>query len=244
MMPKRKYYDMAILLRVDVDNPYGYKTFREKTLNYLALKYDFPKIDTLGYLRYLKILLKDLEERGITATFFFKTTTIPKTNLRNQILKKHEVGFHAVRTRTFNEFSKDFNKVNIAFKGEVYGMSKHGSGIWVGKEKRHTREYNVSRCIKYAKKLGLKYFSGNDEDPRMEKTVVNGIIYYPSAFWINKKRRKPQFTIEWLIEESSRKDIVVLLHPYEWATQYQIYRDYEKIVNLGDKFKTFTEVSK
>ena len=229
---------MAIILRIDVDNPYGYHTFWRKVLNYLALNYNFPKIDALGYLSHLNSLLRDLEERDVPATFFFKTTTIPNIEMRSRILEMHEVGFHAVRTRSFQEFLKDFQKVNKAFKGLVSGLSKHGSGEWVG-ERGHTPEYDPERCIRYAKRLGLKYFSGNGEDPRVEATVVDGIVYYPSAFWISRRRRKPQFTIEWLLEESLRRDIVVLLHPHEWATRSQARRDYERIVSCGEKFKTF-----
>ena len=231
---------MAIILRIDVDNPYGYQTFLRKALNYLALNYDFPKIERIGYLQYLKQLLEDLEERDVPATFFFKATTIPKKETRLRILKMHEVGFHAVRTESFQEFLKDFQKVNNAFKGLIFGLSKHGSGEWVG-ERSHTSEYDPERCIQYAKRLGLKYFSGNGEDPRVEAMVVDGIVYYPSAFWVNRRRRKASFTIEWLVDESERRDVVVLLHPYEWAVFNSVKQDYERIISKGNKFRRFTK---
>ena len=231
---------MAIILRIDVDNPYGYENFQLKALNFLALNYGFPGVETLGYLKYLKLLLTDLEDRGIRATFFFKAKTIPRSReLRSTILERHEVGFHAVRTDNFKAFLEDFQRVNRTFEGKVTGLSKHGSGAWKG-ERGHTWRYDPERCIEYARRLGLRYFSGNGENPREEVKLVRGVLYYPSAFWVNRKRRAPEFTVEWLIEETQTRDIVVLFHPYEWGTNSQVRSDYEKIVSLGDKFKTFT----
>ena len=227
---------MAVLLRIDVDNAYAYL---KRVFNNLRLNYYFPAIEALGYLSYLKRLLSDLEDRGIAATLFFKPSTIPSKRLAQRILKLHAVGFHAVRTSNFEEFLADFKKVNKALSGAVNGLSKHGSGVWRG-ERGHTWRYDPERCIEYARRLGLKYFSGNGEDPREKPKIINGILYFPSAFWINRRKRASEFTVEWLVEEASSRDIVVLFHPREWATDPQVRRDYEKIVSLGDKFKTFT----
>ncbi len=234
-----------VILRVDVDNAYNfYKRFPKGggSLNTLRLSHGLFAISQFGYLEDLRLLVEDLDDRGLRATFFFKATTIPQRDMRERILRSHAVGFHAVRTARFEDFKKDFKKVNKSFHDSIMGMSKHGDGT--GKaERRHTWQYDPERCIGYAGKLGLRYFSGNGKNPEEKKTIVNGIVYFPSAFWINRMSRTNQFTIEWLINESQNRDVVVLFHPLGWRSYRQVRNDYEAIVDKCDAFKTFDEVT-
>ena len=94
---------MGVILRVDVDNAYGWQTLEMKTLNYLRLNWWFPAIKKLGYLKFSDELLNDLEARGIPAVFFFTKFTTPK-NLESY--EKYEVGAHLISARNYKEFLK------------------------------------------------------------------------------------------------------------------------------------------
>lgn len=100
---------MSVILRIDVDNPYGWQTLGKKILNYLRLNWWFPAVKKFGYLKFLGELLGDLEARKIPAAFFFTRFTTPK-NL--EPYKKHEVGAHLISARNCKGFLKELNQIS------------------------------------------------------------------------------------------------------------------------------------
>ena len=70
---------MPIILRIDVDNPYGWYSLRKKVLNYLSLNLRRLPIDydILGYLKMAKSLFRTLIKAQIPATWFFLVQTKP-----------------------------------------------------------------------------------------------------------------------------------------------------------------------
>ena len=71
----------------------------------------------------------DLNDRGIRASFFFQTYTLPKSDLADDLLKSgHSIGLHAVQTQNFSTFLKELDKISKMFNSKVYGFTKHGSG--------------------------------------------------------------------------------------------------------------------
>ena len=223
---------VAVILRIDVDNPYGWHTQKKKVLNYLRLNWWFPAIKKLGYLKFSDELLNDLEARGIPAAFFFTKFTTPK-NLESY--EKYEVGAHLISTRNYKEFLKELNQISKKLHRKIQGFTKHGSGK-LKLCRTHTPKYEPDKYVYWAQKANLKYFLGNRENPEEKPFFVNGVLVYPSAFWIQKKYRADKYTIDWLAEESKHRDIVVLLHPQSWATNRQVRKDYEKIMDKIDKF--------
>ncbi len=233
---------MGILLRIDVDNPYGYSDLLRKTFNFFALNYFFPPLPKL-HLSNFKKLLEDLEDRGIPVNFFFKPKTLPSKELSVQIIKRNEVGLHAVQVHTFEKFEEELKKVNARFGNKVRGFSKHGHWRnWVG-ERGSVPGYNPNKLLKYARKAKLKYFAGNYENPTYKPEIVQGVHYFPSAFWLNERFRNKKFTLNWLFQNSQVRDIVVLMHPWEWVTLKQVREAYEKILTKTETFKKFSEVS-
>lgn len=228
---------MAVLLRVDVDNPYGWSNLYLTLLNRFSNKWRwFPKIEAMGYLWHLRKFVDDINDRGIKATFFFRRITVPK-NL--DPFADHELAFHAVKTDTYEHFKRDLSKVSLMCRRKLNGFSKHGSGIdklasW------HTAKYEPEKYLKWAALEGLKYFSGNGENPCEQMKFVNGIRFYPSAFWVNQEHRAKRFTVNWLADECQNRDIVVIIHPFMWAVNRQVRGDWEKIVNNVDNFKLFS----
>ena len=96
----------------------------------------------------------------------------------------------------------------------------------------------------YAKQSNLKYFLGNKENPDEREMIKDGILYFPSAFWLNRNYREDKFTIDWLAEESINRDIVVLVHPMDVVAGTELMvREYERMLDRLD-FVTIDDVTK
>lgn len=233
---------MAVLLRIDVDNPFDNSNPFETACNLLRTNYFFPALRKFGYLKNFEYLINDLNSRGIKANIYFKISTLPNKSMCEEIKAQgHEVGLHAVRTSDFENFMTEVKKISEAFRAKNCGFSKHGSGK-LKLERKHTPQYEPEKYLEWAKRARMRYFLGNGEDPRIKKKIVKEVLYFPSAFWIEAKYRKKEVTVEWLINESQSRDIVVLTHPISWSHKEQVRRDYERIVSNVSKFKTLGEV--
>ena len=230
---------MPVILRVDVDRAYWKGIY-----NYPRMIYGlFPAIDPLGYLEPCKNLLEDLNSRGVKASFFFQIMTLPKREMAKKILRAgHSVGLHAVETQSFDRFSRELSKISERFEGKIRGFTKHGSGKFK-LSRRHDPTYDPQKFVKYAKEANLKYFLGNGENPEEIERVVEDILFFPSAFWLNRNYREDRFTVDWLIDESVNRNIVVLMHPVDVirGTKLMI-REYEKILDGVEIIKPIGEI--
>ena len=126
------------------------------------------------------------------------------------------------------------------------GFSKHGSGELrtsnYKDERFHTWQYSEEDCLKYAQRLGLKYFSGNRENPELKTRKEKDMMFYPAAFWVREGYREKKFGVAWLEKNSRKKDIVVLVHPVNWCRHPQVRKDFEKILSAKLDFALFENV--
>lgn len=221
---------MPVILRIDVDNAYS-----TISLNYLKLNWYFPNINKLGYLKYMTDLIQNLDDRGVRATFFFKTITIPD---QLSLLNKHELGLHTVYANDYEEFKREFTHVSKKIGTTLRGFSKHGSGTFK-LARRHNRQYTPEVYIEWANRAHLDYFSGNRTDPAEQPVKCNSIIYFPSAFWVNEEYRDKKYDINWLVEFSTNNQVVVLVHPLNWAVNPHVKKNFENILNKIDKFSFY-----
>ena len=229
---------MPVILRIDVDSAY-----ENRILNYARVYQElFPGLDSQGYLKSSKDMIKDLNDRGLKASLFFQPFTVPNKGFAQELMKKgHSVGLHAVHTKDFKDFSKDLTKISNRFDGMVYGFTKHGSGKFK-LSRRHDPNYAPNKFIQYAKQSNLTYFLGNKENPEEREKLVDGILFFPSAFWLNRNYREDKFTIDWLADESVNKNIVVLVHPEDVVSGTELMvREYEKILDRME-FITIDEI--
>ncbi|NQE46641.1 hypothetical protein C5S31_11530 [ANME-1 cluster archaeon GoMg2] len=219
---------MPAILRIDVDRAY-----ENRILHYARVNQElFPALDSRGYLESCKEVVSDLNSRGLKASIFFQPFTVPNKEFAEELMKKgHSVGLHAVHTKDFKDFSGDLTKISKRFEGNVYGFTKHGSGKFQ-LSRRHDPNYDPNKFIQYAKQSNLKYFLGNEENPDENEKNVDGILHFPSAFWLNRNYREDKFTIDWLAEESVSRTIVVLIHPEDvvGGTELMV-REYERILD-------------
>ena len=222
---------MAIILRIDVDNPYGHSSLFEKALNHMRMNYPFPRVSQLGYLHNLIELTEELDNNSAQATILFKRDTLPGKKLANKLKAKgHVLGMHAVDTSSYDAFAGEKEAIEKEC-GPVRCFSKHGhSGVKLSKA--HDPEYNVEKLLDFGRRAGMSCFFGNGTDPSEMPKRVGGLAYFPSAFWMKPGER--QNTNRWLLKESKKRDIVVLIHPIEWRESATLKAEIENIVRKGD----------
>jgi len=117
---------MPAILRIDVDRAY-----ENRILHYARVNQElFLGIDSLGYLKPCRDLIKNLNDRGIKASLFFQPFTVPNKDFAQELMKHgHSIGLHAVHTKDYKDFSRDLDKISKRFEGKVYGFTKHGFKI-------------------------------------------------------------------------------------------------------------------
>jgi len=220
---------VTVILRHDVDNPYvgelGFGTIARKfvwTLNWYK-QYGFlgeklPGITTLKYLHATKRLFDVERSLGIKGSWFFRTRTKPYPSLKDAMLKHGcEISFHADRATDEGRFLADL-EYTIG-KERPRGFTKHGSPRNEFEARReHLEIYDPTKCLQLAKRYGFTYFSGNGSNPEDEWSVVEGVVYFPSVYWIQTGYMDDtKYTLDWLIETQRNRDIVVLIHPREYT---------------------------
>jgi peptidoglycan/xylan/chitin deacetylase (PgdA/CDA1 family) len=227
---------MALIIRIDVDRPYGRKPLLRHILSRLSSDVYFPTIESLGYLRELGIILRMLNERKARAHVFFRRCTLPSPGILGLIGKGgHEIGLHLENSRSLDTFVAE-KKVLEAHTGRsITAVSKHGSGVFKY-GLHHYAPYEPEKYIDWAQQIGLKLFLGNLEDPSIRpSTDATGFLAYPSAFWLEPEWRNTKvFTIDWLQSEASLRDIVLLIHPENVLSSPALTTDFERLLSSVD----------
>jgi len=229
---------MAVIMRIDVDEAYTSNHIVTKYFDSLRFKHFFPGLRNLGYLKNLEKLLVDFANRDICANLFFLSETAPLRSMRS-LIKKHCVGVHVLFSEITNHslVRRQSKAIMCATDKKASSLTLHCGGLWDEPNKKWTWVYDETACARATMKYGFKYFLGNHTDPGLWKKTVGEIMVFPSAFWINPAYRDvKRFTAEWLINESKKRDIVVLIHPSEWNRNAEIRNVYEQIVS-NCKFK-------
>jgi hypothetical protein len=232
-----------IILRHDVDDAFSTNSLFSKGLNYLSLKFRkfFPRWKNLGYLQdTLKLFERELEI-GVQSSWFFRTSTTPFPELRKELLAKgHEIGFHADRIEDESFFRKDLEYV--AQGNRIFGFTKHGSrGLLTPMRVGLGEVYNLALYIRRARDLGLSYFAGNNVNPTDKRKIIDGVVVFPSVFWVSPGYMNDQkFTVGWLIKHQKDCDVVVLVHPLEASGAFpKVAEKVDKIYTRCQDFVSF-----
>jgi hypothetical protein len=229
---------MALILRVDVDRPYGRHPLFRHVLSRLASDLYFPRIESFGYLRELAITLEMLKDRHARAYVFFRRCTLPPGPILRLIEEgEHEIGLHLENSRSFETFAAEKRLMEAHIRRPVLAMSKHGSG----REKyglHHYAPYEPERYVEWARRSGMMLFLGNLEDPSLQPAVdPTGFRFYPSAFWLEPAWRNTNvFTIDWLLSEARSRDVVLLIHPENVLAAPELTREFRHLLSsLGTR---------
>ena len=204
---------MALIVRIDVDRPYGKQGFVRHVASRIGSDYWLPRLESLRYLDELKTLLRLLEEQGRQAYVFFRKCTYPSSSV-SELMRSggHVFGLHLENSRSEETFREELDALEQALGHKVVSFSKHGSGQ-VRYGRHHYAPYQPERYLEWGAAAGMKAFFGNLEDPRMEPLQHGGLLFFPSAFWLEPHwRNARQFPLAWLLDEAQRRDVTMLLH--------------------------------
>ena len=121
----------------------------------------------------------------------------------------------------------------------IVAMSKHGSG-GAKYGLRHYAPYEPERYLEWARQSKMRLFLGNLEDPTLQPQGSDGLLFFPSAFWLETPwRNTGRFPVEWLLEHGRERDIVLLVHPENVLADTALTADFKKLIRAVES-RTFS----
>jgi hypothetical protein len=218
---------MALIVRIDVDRPYGKQGFLRHVASRLASDYSLPRIEGLRYLDELKTILRILNANGRQAYVYFRKCSYPSREVIELMQAGgHQFGLHLENSRSAETFREELQSLEKALGHRVSTLSKHGSGQ-MKYGRHHYAPYEPERYLDWAREAGMKVFFGNLEDPRIEPVERDGLVYFPSAFWLEPHWRDTEkFPLAWLLDEAKKRDVVMLLHADNVTSDPEILREF------------------
>ena len=120
---------MALIVRIDVDRPYGKSPFLRHVFSRVGSDYYFPRIQAFGYLRELEVILQMLNAANVRSHIFFRRCTLPSKPVFDLLdAGGHEIGLHLENSRSYDSFLHEKALLERFVGRPVVSVSKHGSG--------------------------------------------------------------------------------------------------------------------
>jgi hypothetical protein len=226
---------MALIVRIDVDRPYGRAPKARHILSRVSSDFYFPKVAALGYLKELRTILRILSEHGRQCYAFFRRCTLPSPEIMELMSQGgHKFGLHLENSRSFETLREEKALLESHLGQAINSFSKHGSGGarfgW-----HHYAPYEAERYVEWGPRAGMKLFLGNLEDPTLTPVQTGNFTEYPSAFWLEPSwRDTKRFPVEWLLDHGKSQDIVMLIHPENVLADSGLTRDFCRVVEKLD----------
>jgi hypothetical protein len=223
---------MPLIVRIDVDRPYGKHPLARHLLSRLSTDFFFPAIEMFGYLAELDRMLRMLNDRAARAYIFFRRCTLPSERILKLIAQGgHQIGLHLEDSRSFDTFVREKTILERHIGRPVSAVSKHGSGHFKYGRHHHV-PYEPKNYVNWARCAGMSVFFGNFEDPALLPTNGAGrLVAYPSAFWLEPSwRDTDRYPIEWLLREAAVRDIVLLVHPDNLLEDPELIKQFDRLV--------------
>jgi hypothetical protein len=229
---------MALIIRIDVDRPYGKRPFWRHVLSRLSSDACLPRIEAFGYLKELKLMLQILNENQARSYVFFRRCTLPtQPVLRLLEQGRHEIGLHLEDSRSFAGFAREKQNLERHVGRRIQAVTKHGSG-GARYGYHHYAPYEPEKYVQWAQQSSMRLFLGNLEDPTTQPMTHNGsLLAYPSAFWLEPHWRDTlKFPVNWLLSRAQESDVVMLVHPENVLENPDLTAEFKRVVsNLETK---------
>jgi hypothetical protein len=224
---------MALIVRIDVDRPYGRKPLLRHVLSRISSDYWLPKVEAWGYLNELNIILQMLNRAKAHSYAFFRRCTLPSRETLELLESgSHEIGLHLEDSRNFDTFLEEKQDLEKFIEKPVTSFSKHGSG---GAKfgRLHHAPYEPEKYLDWGSKAGMKLFLGNLEDPTIDPKIdSNALRWFPSAFWLEPSWRDlTRFPVGWLVDNASKRDVVILIHPENVLASTELTEQFSHLIN-------------
>jgi hypothetical protein len=223
---------MALIVRIDVDRPYGKQPLVRHVLSRISSDAGLPKLPWFGYLRELKVMLEILNQARARAYVFFRRCTLPCAEAMEALSAGgHEIGLHLEDSRSYRTFLAERRQLEEHLGRPVTSFSKHGSG-GARFGRRHYAPYEQDKYAEWGRQSGMKFFSGNLEDPRVPIFQIDRLLCFPGAFWLEPAwRNTGVFTIGWLRTATTKSDVVMLVHPENVLASNELTEQFRNLVN-------------
>ncbi len=221
-----------MIIRIDVDRPYGRRPVLRHILSRVSSDLYFPRVPRFGFLTELETMLGWLNTQGARSYVFFRRCTLPSEPVLKLLRDgRHEIGLHLENSRSLQAFREELALLKHHTGNDVLAFSKHGSG-GARYGLRHYAPYEPDRYIRWAQQCSMRLFLGNLQDPSIPpQTHAADFTVYPSAFWLEPHWRDcSRFTVKWLLENAPRKDIVLLVHPENVLGHSGLLDDFKTLV--------------
>jgi hypothetical protein len=225
---------MPLIVRIDVDRPYGRQPLWRHALSRASSDLYFPAVAGLGYLRELGTVLRMLNDHQARAHVFFRRCTLPSPAIRELLQSGgHAMGMHLENSRSFDTFHREKQEIEQHLGQPITLLSKHGSG---GRRygRHHHAPYEPEKYEAWCAESGVRYFLGNLEDPRILPfcSRLGDVRVYPAAFWLEPAwRDDAQFPVQWLVDRAQDDDIVLLIHAENVLASDKLIRDLERLLS-------------
>lgn len=227
---------MPLILRVDVDKPYGRHTFPRKVLSKLVEDYVHNLPPQKGYLSHLKTFIRYCNTHGVKGHFFHRLCTSPDSEtLALYAAGGHRFGLHLENSRSRDHLKNEMDQLRKrCHREDISTFSKHGSGQQkLGKF--HYAPYEPELYKKWAEELGYQFHSGNGtaEVPAALE-AKNG--FHEQLFWMEPYYRYPGFNrLDSLIKYAKTGDGVILIHPCNYLADTDTAADFRKLVSMAQQ---------
>lgn len=223
---------VAVIIRIDVDRPYGRTPLSRHLLSRLSSDLYFPKIGGFGYLAELQTMLGWLNEAKARAYVFFRRCTLPSESILKLLdAGGHEIGLHLENSRSFETFMEERQIVEQHVGRKISAVSKHGSG---GAKYgfHHYAPYEPEKYVEWVRRAPMRIFLGNLQDPALDCTRDDSQpVIFPSAFWLEPHWRDTEkFTVDWLLDQGRTRDIVLLVHPENVLADPVLVGDFKMVI--------------
>jgi hypothetical protein len=218
---------MALIVRIDVDRPYGKQGVVRHVASRFSSDYYLPPMEWLRYLDELKTILNILNANGRSAHVFFRKCTYPTPSVCELMeAGGHQFGLHLENSRSAETFREELESLEQKLQRRVTTFSKHGSGrLSLGRH--HYPPYEPERYLPWGKQADMRVFLGNLENPELRPTQDGELLCFPSAFWLEPYwRDTKRFPLQWLLNEAAERDVVMLLHPDNVTADPEIMREF------------------
>lgn len=227
---------MALIIRIDVDRPYGKTPAARHLLSRLSSDFYCPRISSFGYLAELRTMLEWLNAAHAQAYVFFRRCTLPSGPIMELLnTGRHQIGLHLENSRNFDTFCDEIRIMERHFGQKMQAVSKHGSG---GAKYgfHHYAPYEPEKYIEWARRASMKLFLGNMEDPTLEpQKPGDGLTVFPSAFWLEPHWRDTQkYPVDWLLQRARERDVVLLVHPENVIADSDLVANFQSLIRALD----------
>lgn len=236
---------MALILRVDVDKPYGHANLVRKIASKFVEDYfPIPLIGTWKYLTHLEEFIAYCNAEKVPGFFYHRICTRPTEHITELLLAGgHKICFHAENTRSFDTFSKELNEFRAYVKPlHVGSFTKHGSGQYkLGKH--HYAPYEPEKYLEWAEREGVKFHFGNGISKKAEDLYSKG-AFFPDMFWMERNYRDPAFAdLQPVLDAARHEDVAIIIHPCNFVTHKEVRDDLSFLVRgareMGIPWKVF-----